>query len=80
MELSLPGLIGAMIGTAVGAMNYVAIVVYAEGWLRARNTLEAAEERAAFEQRVAVMRRVILGADILICATVGYWFGKTIGG
>jgi hypothetical protein len=80
MELSAAGLIGAMIGTAVGALNYVAIVSYAEGWLRARNTLQAAEDRAAFEQRVSVMRRFILGADVLICATVGYWFGKTMGG
>jgi hypothetical protein len=80
MELSLAGLVGAMIGTAVGALNFVAIAAYAEGWLRARNTLEAAEDRAAFEKRVAVMRRVVLGADILICATVGYWFGKAMGG
>jgi hypothetical protein len=80
MELSLSGLIGAMVGSAVGALNYVAIVAYAEGWLRARHTVESAEERAAFEERVSVMRRSILGADILICAAVGYWFGKTIGG
>jgi hypothetical protein len=80
MELSLAGLIGAMIGTAVGAMNSVAIVVYAEGWMRARNTIQGAEERAAFAERVAVMRRVILAADILICGSVGYWFGRTLGG
>ena len=80
MELSAAGLIGAMVGAAVGAMNYAAIVIYAEGWLRGRNVAESAEDRAAFEERVSVMRRVILGADILICAAVGYWFGKTIGG
>ncbi len=80
MELSLAGLIGAMIGTALGAMNYVAIVAYAESFLRARSTLQSPEQRAAFEQRLSVMRRAILGADILICAGIGYWFGKAMGG
>jgi TRAP-type C4-dicarboxylate transport system permease large subunit len=80
MDLSLSGLIGAMIGALLGAINSVAIIAYADGWLRSRNMVQTAEERAAFEERVTVMRRSILALNIAICAGIGYWFGKTVGG
>jgi hypothetical protein len=80
MELSLAGLIGAMIGTLLGAINYAMIVSFVVRALRANDTSQTAAERDAFETRISVLRRAILGADIAICAGVGYWFGKTIAG
>jgi hypothetical protein len=80
MELSLSGLIGAMIGSAAGAVNSVAIIAYANGWLRARHVVSTEAEQARFEERAALMRRSILVLNILLCVSIGYWFGTTLGG
>ena len=79
MELPLAGLIGAMIGTVLGAINYVVIVGFVVGRLRALDTSQTADERAAFEEKISVMRRLILGLDIAVFAAIGYWFGNTVG-
>ena len=78
MELSLAGLIGAVLGTAVSAALYGPLVDAVEGALRKRRA--ATEERATFAQEIALLRRGILAADMLLCAGVGYWIGVTIGG
>jgi hypothetical protein len=78
MELSLAGLIGAVLGTAVSAALYGPLVDAIEGALRKRRA--ATEERATFAQEIALLRRGILAADMLLCAGVGYWIGVTIGG
>ena len=38
------------------------------------------EQRAAFEEKFSIARRLILAVDIAILATVGYWIGHAIGG
>jgi hypothetical protein len=48
--------------------------------LRAQGTTAAAEQREDFESRIALVRRSILGVDIAILATLGYWVGKVLGG
>jgi len=78
MELSLAGLIGAVLGTAVSAALYGPLVDAIEGALLKRRA--ATEERATFAQEIALLRRGILAADMLLCAGVGYWIGVTIGG
>jgi len=80
MELPLGGLIGAMIGTALGAVSYAVTVGLVVGGLRALDTAQTAQEREAFEEKISVMRRLILGLDILVFAAIGYWIGDTIGG
>ena len=42
MELSLAGLLGAMVGSLIGAVNSVAIIAYADGWLRMRHAVRPA--------------------------------------
>jgi hypothetical protein len=78
MELSLTGLIGAVLGTAVSAVVYGPLIDAIERALRKRRA--ANEDRATFAQEVALLRRGILAADILLCAGIGYWIGLTIGG
>jgi hypothetical protein len=73
MELSLAGVLGAMVGSAVGAINSVAIIAYANGWMRRHQVAQT-------EDSAAVVRRGILGANVLLCAGIGYWFGTTLGG
>jgi hypothetical protein len=80
MEFSLAGLIGAVVGCVLGVINYAVIVGFVEGRLRALDTSQAPAERAEFERKISLMRRIILGIDIVAFAAVGYLFGKTVGG
>ena len=78
MDLSLAGLVGAVLGTAVSAVIYGPLIDAIEGRLRKRPA--AAEDRATLAQEIALLRRGILAADMLLCAGIGYWIGLTIGG
>ena len=80
MELSLPGLVGAFVGLMVGWINYAFIVGIVTGKLRQLDKSETPTERAALEAKLGLMRRIILGIDIVVFSSVGYWFGKTVGG
>jgi hypothetical protein len=73
MDLSLAGLLGAMAGSLIGTINSVAIIAYADGWLRARQVPQTRES-------AALMRRSVLAANVAVCAAIGYWFGTTLGG
>ena len=78
MELSLAGLIGAVVGTIVSAALYGPLIDAVEGALRKGRA--PTEDRATFAQEIAVLRRGILAAVMLLCAGVGYWIGLTVGG
>ncbi|HLH95254.1 MAG TPA: hypothetical protein VKW08_09050 [Xanthobacteraceae bacterium] len=78
MELSLAGLIGAALGTAASALFYGRLIDVVETALRKSRT--AAENPATFAQELALLRRGILAADMLLCAGLGYWIGLKIGG
>ena len=78
MEPSLAGLIGAVLGTMVSAVFYGPLIDAVEGVLRKRRAVT--DDPATFAQEIAVLRRGILAADMLLCAGVGYWIGLAIGG
>jgi hypothetical protein len=80
MELSLAGLVGALVGTILGVINYALIVGFVESRLRALDKSQPGAEREEFERKISVMRRTILGLDIFVFAGVGYVVGKTLGG
>jgi hypothetical protein len=75
MQLTLGGLLGAIAGAILGGVNYAMLIRYLEGWLKAAEGTEA--ERADFESNVSVMRRAILGFDVVIFAAIGYWLGTS---
>ena len=79
MELSLPAWLGALAGTIVAVAIYLPAVRVIERRMRARRGAMTLEQRAAFEDELSIVRRMILGADVAICATLGYWIGKAIG-
>ena len=54
-----------------------AIRVVERRW-RARSGPMTLDERSAFEDRLSMLRRLILAADVAILATVGYWIGKIV--
>ena len=80
MEISLPAWLGALAGTIVAVAIYVPIIRIVERRLRAQSGPKTLEQRSQFEDRLSVMRRLILGADIAILATLGYWIGEAVGG
>jgi hypothetical protein len=80
VEYSLPGFIGAFVGVVIGVVNYGVVISVAEGRLRKLDRSQTSEEREAFERKLSLMRRLVLGIDIAAFAALGYWFGRTVGG
>jgi hypothetical protein len=80
MELSLPAWLGALCGMFVAVAVYVPFIRIVERRWRARERIDTADQRAALEQRLSIVRRVILGLDIAALAVAGYWIGNMLGG
>jgi tetrahydromethanopterin S-methyltransferase subunit C len=78
MDFSLPAWIGALIGTIIAVIIYVPGIRVFERQQRAQSGPMTLEQRQAFEDRLSVMRRLILGADIVILAVAGYWLGAAL--
>jgi hypothetical protein len=80
VEYSLPGFVGAFVGVVLGVINYGVIIAIVEAKLRKLDRSQTAEEKAEFERKLSLMRRIVLGIDVVAFSAVGYWFGRTIGG
>jgi hypothetical protein len=78
MEFSLPAWLGGLAGTVIGVAIYVPAIRVIERHLRAHGGPQTLEQRTAFEEKLSVLRRLILGADIVILAALGYWIGFVI--
>jgi hypothetical protein len=75
IDISLAGLVGAIIGTILAAATYGTVIDAIERWLTARrNPGEQPGEEAA------LLRRGVLAFDILLFAGLGYWIGQEIVG
>jgi hypothetical protein len=79
MEYSLPAWLGGLAGTVVAVAIYLPAIGAVERRLRARSAATTPEQRGEFDSRLSMVRRLILGIDIAICATLGYWIGGAIG-
>ena len=75
MGLSLWSLIGTAAGVVVGYANYAFIMGVIEPRLRALDRSESEEERAAFERKIVLMRRIMLAFEIAVFAGTGYFIG-----
>jgi hypothetical protein len=80
MDVSLAGWLGAMAGAVIGVINSAVVVAYVERRLRALDRSESTAERADFERRTSLMRRMILAIEVTAFAAIGYWLGRTVGG
>jgi hypothetical protein len=80
LDLSLFGILGAFVGTAVAAVAYGPAVQTIERAFRARGEPQTAGERATFESELSVLRRAVLAVDIMLFAGIGYWLGSLIEG
>ncbi|MGB6537821.1 MAG: hypothetical protein WBF58_17865 [Xanthobacteraceae bacterium] len=79
MDYSLSAWLGALAGMIAAAALYVPAVGLIDRRLRAQPRPASADERAAFEEKLSLVRRLILGMSVAILATLGYWVGKAIG-
>jgi hypothetical protein len=80
MDFSLPAWIGALIGIMIAVAIYVPGIRAFERQQRAQNGPMTLEQRRAFEDKLSIWRRLILGADIAILAVAGYWLGTALSG
>jgi len=80
MEFSLPAWLGALCGMIAAAAIYRPAIGIVERRLRKSSGVEGAEQRAAFENKLSVVRRLILACDVALLAAAGYWIGNTLGG
>jgi hypothetical protein len=80
MDLSPSGLLGAMLGTIVGVLNYAVFLRVVVPRLYALDRSQSTGEREEFERKMSLMRRIILGADVVLFAAVGYYAGRLISG
>ena len=80
MDYSLPAWFGGLVGTVVAVAIYVPGIRFVERRLRVQRGPQTLEQRRAFEDRLSVIRRMILGAAIALLAIAGYWIGTMLGG
>jgi hypothetical protein len=79
IDLSLAGLLGAVIGIVVAAVAYAPLVLLVERGFKARQPVETSEEQATLTLELSLLRRAVLAVDIIVFAGVGYWLGQTFG-
>ena len=77
INLSLAGLLGAVIGTVVAALIYVPLVDFVERGMRSR--ADSGAEGETLEQEISLLRRAVFAVNIILLAGVGYWLGGMVG-
>jgi len=80
IDLSLSGLLGAIVGTVVAAFAYGPLAAALERGFRARAPSASEAERATLEHEMSLLRRVVLAGDIVMFAGIGHWLGGMVGG
>ena len=80
MGLSLWGQIGALMGAALGYINFRVIIAILEPRLRKLDNSQTADERGAFERKIVLLRRIFFTLEIVVLGAVGYFVGTLFGG
>jgi hypothetical protein len=78
MEYSLPAWLGGLIGTVIAVAIYIPAIRVIEARLRVQNGPQTLEQRNAFDEKMSIARRVILGIAVALLATIGYMIGNAI--
>ena len=78
MDYSLPAWLGALIGTVIAVAIYIPVVRQVEARLRAQSGPQTLEQRKAFEEKLSITRRIILGVNVAVLATAGYLIGNAL--
>jgi hypothetical protein len=78
IDLSLAGLLGAVVGLVLSALVYAPLVAFVERGFRSRDPSPSEEQRNTFEQEMSLLRRAVLAVDMLVLGGIGYWLGHAI--
>ena len=79
MELSLPGVVGAVFGVAVGVIDYGIVASVIRRAVEKKTTRFSPVVRAG-TNRVEWVLKVVFVVNAMVFAGLGYWLGKSIGG
>ena len=64
----------------IAGVNYHLLIGFLDRTMQAQAQTQTAEERDAMETRMSLLRRMILVADLVVFAAVGYFIGHTVWG
>ena len=79
IDLSLAGLLGAVVGLVLAALVYAPLLGFIERRFRPRDASASGAERTTFEQEISLLRRAVLAVDMIALGGIGYWLGARIG-
>jgi hypothetical protein len=74
------GVIGALVGTIVGWVDYKIVGGWVERKLRETDRSQTAAEKADYERRIGLFRRFFLISTVGAFPIAGYFLGRTIAG
>ncbi|QCK87681.1 hypothetical protein E8L99_18925 [Phreatobacter aquaticus] len=74
------GILGAVVGSVVGWLNYKIVTGFVTQKLREFDRSATPAEKAEFEGKLVLLKRIVLIGTVPVIGTVGYWFGRTLGG
>ncbi len=77
MGISIAGLIGAVVGTIVAAINYYLFLAILDRGARERESAQSPGERDSYDYKMSLVRRLVLTVDLVVFAGAGYWVGRT---
>jgi hypothetical protein len=76
IEFPVAGFLGAVGGTILAAMVYLAGAVVVLPRLHARIAAMEGSQRQRYEARFCLMRQAVLAADIALLGSIGFWLGE----
>jgi len=79
IDLSLAGLLGAVVGLVLAALAYAPLLAFVERRFRPRDAAASGAERATLEQEMSLLRRAVLAVDMIALGGIGYRLGARIG-
>jgi hypothetical protein len=78
--LSPAGVFGALLGLAVGYVDFRVVSAVVERRLRASDRSTTRAEHEAYERKIALLRQILFVSTVGLFPVLGYWFGRSLGG
>ena len=78
MELTLGGLVGATLGAALGAANFIFLIAPMVNEKLNAAALRTNASREETAERISAARRAILAFNMLVFMGAGYWAGTVL--
>jgi hypothetical protein len=74
------GLMGALVGAAVGWVDYRIVSGLVAGKLRQTDRSTTQAERQDYERRIVLAQRILMVVIVPAFAGLGYWLGRSLSG